>query len=104
MIFFRCNVHKTEERCFGCDQGGCDASFGTQSELRMHKKRVHEERQYKCDTCGQTFSNKSALTDHIDLHMGVKRHQCQCGKAYRYSSGLSKHKIICNKKVDSTSS
>ena len=89
----RCNVHGRPKE-YECDV--CNSKFGTVAELNVHNKRVHQEDTHKCDTCGKSFTTCSALKDHTDTHTGAKRHVCQCGKAYRYATGLSRHKKQCD--------
>jgi len=66
-----------------------------------------------CDKCDYTTSQKSSYVKHIlsakhkmdtsKLQVAQKvathHHICECGKKYRYSQGLSKHKRGCNYKI-----
>ena len=60
---------------------------------------------FNCKTCDYTTHKKSQWNRHILTKKHKKRNgyikipkkfQCVCGKEYKYSQGLSKHKKICN--------
>ena len=64
---------------------------------KKHEKRMHSklESDYKCKTCGKTYSNKNALTYHMEKHKKELVKFCcdECGKQYRSKQGLKTHKI-----------
>ncbi len=47
----------------------CGASFSTREELMEHA-RVHSgaAAQYKCPTCGKTFKTQAQLMEHAKIH------------------------------------
>ncbi|XP_074168031.1 zinc finger protein 232-like [Sminthopsis crassicaudata] len=57
---------------------------------------IHDrEKLLKCDTCGQTFKENSALFEHKKIHNGRKYYECnECGKIFRWSSHLVQHQRI----------
>jgi hypothetical protein len=74
------------------------------------KQRVENDAELICKKCNFTCSYKSDYNRHITTAKhkmvtdGNKRrvenensHSCQCGKKYKHASGLSRHKLQCNK-------
>ncbi|XP_059587402.1 zinc finger protein 135-like [Alligator mississippiensis] len=87
--------------------------------LRVHR----EKRQYRCVTCGQTFTQFFSLAQHRRIHLGRKAHRCtkcrknlicckdlsqhrcwqkgeqphhcnMCGKSFRHPSTLARHRRV----------
>ena len=53
--------------------------------LKRHTHTVHEgHKDYKCESCGKSFSQTSALKNHIyTIHEGHKDNKCEsCGKSF----------------------
>ncbi|XP_068961757.1 zinc finger and SCAN domain-containing protein 30-like [Petaurus breviceps papuanus] len=73
------------------EQKECERSYSLDSTLVIHQR----ERLHRCDTCGQTFKQNSALIQHQRIHNGRKSYEChECGKAFRWSSHLVQHQRI----------
>lgn len=80
----------------------------TNDNEKMPKNAVH----FVCSLCNFKCSKKS----NWDIHIATRKHQkitndnektpnefvCNCGKSYKYTSGLSRHKLVCNVKSKAT--
>ncbi|XP_054165590.1 zinc finger protein 761-like [Oppia nitens] len=62
---------------YRCDIEGCDRSYDTPRQLKLHKRQ--HDRIYKCSwpECDQTYYNSVTMRDHMDRHLNVQRHKCQ---------------------------
>ncbi|GMI83386.1 hypothetical protein HRI_002007900 [Hibiscus trionum] len=119
-----------EKGSHGCDLEGCDMSFETKEELRLHKRnrcpydgcgkkfrshkyailhqRVHDDdRPLKCPWkgCSMSFKWAWARTEHIRVHTGERPYQCKvegCGLSFRFVSDFSRHRRKTGHYVDSS--
>ena len=80
-------LHYIEEHkkiMFCCDS--CDYIIYQAAILRRHKKAVHEgKRDHVCHMCGESFTKKFMLQDHLALKHGIGevRFKCEfCGKGF----------------------
>jgi len=72
----------------------------------MIRKNPHNTFKFNCDKCQYHTNNKKDYTKHLltAKHKKItlsplkipKGHMCNCGKIYKYLSGLSRHKKQCN--------
>ena len=77
------------------------------------KVRNSEECRYICVPCGFKSNNLKDYKRHLKTNKHAKKtpkktpehkpkkFECECGKYYKYQSGLSKHKAVCKLKIKS---
>lgn len=107
----------------------CKDNIETTKKYTLHYNNDNIEHIYKhwCNICGYSTNRKDTLERHLkskkhDENMALynkqmqlkKNNRCICGKEYKYTSGLSKHKRNCktlnaqlaaiNKKLDELAS
>lgn len=73
-------------------------------EANALKKRVRKPR-HQCTRpgCGQTFTEKHNLYNHLNSHDGLKPHPCKhCNKTFAARSTLSRHSKTCASNIVST--
>ena len=62
--------------------------------LNRHIMTLHEEqRNYKCDSCGKSFTSAHWLKNHVNiLHEGQRNYKCDsCEKSFTQSGSLNNH-------------
>ena len=55
---------------------------------------------YSCAKCKYTTTKKNAWNRHLTTkkHLRIANFVCDnCGKSYKYLSGLSRHEVVCGK-------
>jgi hypothetical protein len=79
------------------------------SHIANEKNCKKVAKQFRCDNCDYNTSRKSSYSKHLltASHIANEKstnvaervanegHNCVCGKTYKYSSGLCKHKQVC---------
>ncbi|XP_023344732.1 zinc finger protein 571 [Eurytemora carolleeae] len=84
----------TGEKPFSCKI--CNKSFAFSDTVTKHMRNHNGEKPYVCKFCQKPFSTSSHMHVHIRrIHIGEKLLECPtCGKKFRGTSNLSKHKRI----------
>lgn len=81
--------HQTEKP-HKCDQ--CNATYTTNSLLKVHYRKHTGERPFVCFKCGLAFASGSKLTNHMKKHSDVKPFKCEhCGFSFRERYVLKNH-------------
>ncbi|KPJ14980.1 Zinc finger protein 112 [Papilio machaon] len=69
----------------------CTQHFPTLNKLRLHMKQ-HSER-VKCDQCDKTFVDRSAMRNHLFIHIGDKEFSCpHCDKKFLFKRAMEVHR------------
>ena len=82
-----------KKRNFKCTT--CKKEFFTKRELEGHNWREQNVLKFECYICRSTFEENDQLRDHLGIHTGEKRHNCDmCNmeKKLRFRSALNRHK------------
>ena len=75
---------------YGCDQ--CDSTFTQQSMVTVHKKSKHEGVRYNCDQCDSTFTQQSMVRHKQPKHEGVRYNCDQCDSTFTDQGSVTKHR------------
>ena len=63
--------------------------------MTVHMRAIHAKiKDFKCPTCGKSFSVKSNLTQHIKaVHQMSRPHQCpDCGQSFTRATNMETHR------------
>ena len=99
-----------KKRLFSCQEGGCEAKFGSKKDMKRHVDTVHlKKRPFKCSNCSKDFGVKNSLLTHIkEVHQKEKAFLCQelgCEKRFARKYLLTGHmrsahgapELVCKK-------
>ena len=59
---------------------------------KIHYKK-NDNKKWKCELCDKYFSEKSALTFHRKIHMGINFPCDDCGHQFTQKANLKKHRL-----------
>ncbi|XP_065202962.1 zinc finger protein 595-like [Planococcus citri] len=86
------NIHFPEPKvCQTCGKVCPSNSKYSQHILKCGKKKE----EYECEKCGQTYSIKANLLEHMNKHLNRKPYKCKvCGMAFYQRIRLHTHKFV----------
>lgn len=91
------------ERNLICDFEGCGKAFSYDVDLKNHKKRHFNIRDYTCKICGASYFKSRVLSHHIlSIHMDFK-FKCEvpgCKGELKKKDSYKKHVLSCHKDLD----
>lgn len=80
-------------KSFACDI--CPRRFGTSSALQNHRNMHLGIRRHICTVCNRAFSRKRELDRHTVIHTGLKPYECNvCNKRFGRKDKLTRHERI----------
>nr|XP_006811495.1 PREDICTED: zinc finger protein 468-like [Saccoglossus kowalevskii] len=72
----------------------CDKGFNQKALLEAHVRRHTGDTTYKCSVCEKVFIRSNSLVIHKRIHTDERPYACGCGKAFRTSGHLRRHRKI----------
>ncbi|XP_073811816.1 uncharacterized protein [Musca autumnalis] len=84
---------KNEETCFLCPH--CGQSYSTKRKLRNHLITHSEDRPYSCGVCGKAFKSVRSVKDHQLTHSDIRPYTCSiCEKSFKRADKLKTHMLV----------
>lgn len=74
----------------------CGKQCPNQTVYKNHLTECGKEKiRYKCDLCGQTYSKKAVLKEHMNKHLNIKPYECKvCNKQFFLRVRLLTHMAV----------
>ena len=89
-VLLKHEKNHAENKVFRCDV--CGQEFSELEELAFHRTNC-EENYYKCQICGKLFGTKFILKCHMETHTNEKSYMCEvCGTRFKHARSLTTHK------------
>ena len=81
-----------------CTRKGCNWTFLTVEELKVHMQVVHKAYPYVCSHCNKVFGSRAGLWYHEAEHKGKFRFICElCNKGFNRKEQFTTHFNTCGK-------
>ena len=81
--------------------GDCNKIFYVPSTFQLHVYEHRKDKNFICETCGQKFSFKGQLVQHMIVHRNIKTHKCMfknCNRWFMHKADLKVHTATHDKK------
>ncbi|THU81383.1 hypothetical protein K435DRAFT_693689 [Dendrothele bispora CBS 962.96] len=81
-------------------EGGYKETVGSDKILKASGDRRKNDAKFKCPICGNSFTAKHNLTNHLNSHNGIRPYDCKaCGASFTTKGTFQRHATKCRNKA-----